>query len=288
MNLKKLSKIVLTAALTGVLAAGLAGCGKSDDKAAAGGSDKKKVVNVAFTNYYVPYDFVNDKGEPDGFEVAVMKEVAKKLPQYEWKFTGTSDDDLLIGVESGKYQVGTKGIWKTAAREKKYVFPKNNIGASVIGLVIRKENANVIKDMDSFAKFSGKLVPIAPQDARYSVIEQYNKEHPDKQIQLKPSEAFQIADAYSWVLEGRYDAYLEVELSYKNNIEKADAPYHKFADSLTYLRYKGIPTYPLFNKKEQKLADEYDKAVKELKDDGTIDKLEKQYFGESLSQYLGK
>ena len=288
MNLKKLSKIVLTAALTGVLTAGLAGCGKSDDKAAAGGSDKKKVVNVAFTNYYVPYDFVNDKGEPDGFEVAVMKEVAKKLPQYEWKFTGTSDDDLLIGVESGKYQVGTKGIWKTAAREKKYVFPKNNIGASVIGLVIRKENANEIKDMDSFAKFSGKLVPIAPQDARYSVIEQYNKEHPDKQIQLKPSEAFQIADAYSWVLEGRYDAYLEVELSYKNNIEKADAPYHKFADSLTYLRYKGIPTYPLFNKKEQKLADEYDKAVKELKDDGTIDKLEKQYFGESLSQYLGK
>lgn len=288
MNLKKLSKIVLTAALTGVLAAGLAGCGKSDDKAAAGGSDKKKVVNVAFTNYYVPYDFVNDKGEPDGFEVAVMKEVAKKLPQYEWKFTGTSDDDLLIGVESGKYQVGTKGIWKTAAREKKYVFPKNNIGASVIGLVIRKENANEIKDMDSFAKFSGKMVPIAPQDARYSVIEQYNKEHPDKQIQLKPSEAFQIADAYSWVLEGRYDAYLEVELSYKNNIEKADAPYHKFADSLTYLRYKGIPTYPLFNKKEQKLADEYDKAVKELKDDGTIDKLEKQYFGESLSQYLGK
>ena len=288
MNLKKLSKIVLTAALTGVLAAGLAGCGKSDDKAAAGGSDKKKVVNVAFTNYYVPYDFVNDKGEPDGFEVAVMKEVAKKLPQYEWKFTGTSDDDLLIGVESGKYQVGTKGIWKTAAREKKYVFPKNNIGASVIGLVIRKENANEIKDMDSFAKFSGKLVPIAPQDARYSVIEQYNKEHPDKQIQLKPSEAFQIADAYSWLLEGRYDAYLEVELSYKNNIEKADAPYHKFADSLTYLRYKGIPTYPLFNKKEQKLADEYDKAVKELKDDGTIDKLEKQYFGESLSQYLGK
>lgn len=288
MNLKKLSKIVLTAALTGVLAAGLAGCGKSDDKAAAGGSDKKKVVNVAFTNYYVPYDFVNDKGEPDGFEVAVMKEVAKKLPQYEWKFTGTSDDDLLIGVESGKYQVGTKGIWKTAAREKKYVFPKNNIGASVIGLVIRKENANEIKDMDFFAKFSGKLVPIAPQDARYSVIEQYNKEHPDKQIQLKPSEAFQIADAYSWVLEGRYDAYLEVELSYKNNIEKADAPYHKFADSLTYLRYKGIPTYPLFNKKEQKLADEYDKAVKELKDDGTIDKLEKQYFGESLSQYLGK
>lgn len=285
MNIKKLGKIVLTAALVGIVAAGLAGCGKKDS-AAAGDNGKKKVVNVAYTNYYVPYDFVNDKGEADGFEVAVMKEVAKKLPQYEWKFTPTSDDDLLIGVESGKYTIGTKGIWKTAAREKKYLFTDNYIGASVIGLVIRKDEADKVKDMDSFAQYSGKLVPIAPQDARYMVIDTYNKEHPDKPIDLKSSEAFQIADAYSWVMEGRYDAYLEVELSYKNNIVKDDAPYHQFNDQLTYIRYKGIPTYPLINKKETKLRDEVDQAIKELRDEGKIAELEQKYFGESLSQYI--
>lgn len=287
MNIKKLGKFVITAALIGVVAAGLAGCSKKDS-AAAGDVGKKKVVNVAYTNYYVPYDFVNDKGEADGFEVAVMKEVAKKMPQYEWKFTPTSDDDLLIGVESGKYTIGTKGIWKTAAREKKYLFTDNYIGASVIGLVIRKDEADKVKDMDSFAQYSGKLVPIAPQDARYMVIETYNKEHPDKPIDLKSSEAFQIADAYSWVMEGRYDAYLEVELSYKNNIVKDDAPYHQFNDQLTYIRYKGIPTYPLINKKETKLKDEVDKAIKELRDEGKIAELEQKYFGESLSQYIGQ
>lgn len=287
MNIKKLGKFVITAALIGVVAAGLAGCSKKDN-AAAGDGGKKKVVNVAYTNYYVPYDFVNDKGEADGFEVAVMKEVAKKLPQYEWKFTPTSDDDLLIGVESGKYTIGTKGIWKTAAREKKYLFTDNYIGASVIGLVIRKDEADKVKDMDSFAQYSGKLVPIAPQDARYMVIDTYNKEHPDKPIDLKSSEAFQIADAYSWVMEGRYDAYLEVELSYKNNIVKDDAPYHQFNDQLTYIRYKGIPTYPLINKKETKLKDEVDKAIKELRDEGKIAELEQKYFGESLSQYIGQ
>lgn len=287
MNIKKLGKFVITAVLIGVVAAGLAGCSKKDS-AAAGDGGKKKVVNVAYTNYYVPYDFVNDKGEADGFEVAVMKEVAKKLPQYEWKFTPTSDDDLLIGVESGKYTIGTKGIWKTAAREKKYLFTDNYIGASVIGLVIRKDEADKVKDMDSFAQYSGKLVPIAPQDARYMVIETYNKEHPDKPIDLKSSEAFQIADAYSWVMEGRYDAYLEVELSYKNNIVKDDAPYHQFNDQLTYIRYKGIPTYPLINKKETKLKDEVDKAIKELRDEGKIAELEQKYFGESLSQYIGQ
>ena len=287
MNIKKLGKFVITAALIGVVAAGLAGCSKKDS-AAAGDGGKKKVVNVAYTNYYVPYDFVNDKGEADGFEVAVMKEVAKKLPQYEWKFTPTSDDDLLIGVESGKYTIGTKGIWKTAAREKKYLFTDNYIGASVIGLVIRKDEADKVKDMASFARYSGKLVPIAPQDARYMVIDTYNKEHPDKPIDLKSSEAFQIADAYSWVMEGRYDAYLEVELSYKNNIVKDDAPYHQFNDQLTYIRYKGIPTYPLINKKETKLKDEVDQAIKELRDEGKIAELEQKYFGESLSQYIGQ
>ena len=287
MNLKKTGKAIITALLIGALAISVTGCGKDKTKAASGDAGNgKKVVTVAHTNYYVPYDYVNEQGESDGFEVAVMKEVEKKLPQYEFKYVPTSDDDLLIGVESGKYTVGTKGIWFTDARKKKYVFPKNNIGASVIGLVVRKENADQIKDLASFAQFSGKLVPIAPQDARYNVIDDYNKENPDKPIKLTSSEAFQIADAYSWVLEGRYDAYLEVELSYKNNIAKDDAPYHQFADQLTYIRYKGIPTYPIFNKDQQQFADDYDKAIEELRAEGKIDELEQKYFGESLSNYL--
>ncbi|MDD6849473.1 MAG: transporter substrate-binding domain-containing protein [Veillonellaceae bacterium] len=287
MNIKKIGKLLVTGILVGALAV-TAGCGSKDKSANQAGDGGKKVITVAHTNYYVPYDFVNEKGESDGFEVAVMKEVAKKLPQYDFKFVPTSDDDLLIGVESGKYTVGTKGIWITEPRKKKYIFPKNNIGASVIGLIVRKENTDKIKDLASFADFSGKLVPIASQDARYSVIDDFNKENPDHQIKLVPSEAFQVADAYSWVLEGRYDAYLEVELSYKNNIQKEDAPYHKFNDQLTYIRYKGIPTYPIINKNEQQFADDYDKAIEELRQEGKIAELEQQYFGESLSDYLNK
>ena len=110
MKLRQLGKYLAVVGLAGAVALA-AGCGKKVDKGESSKGGAKKVINVAFTNYYVPYDFVNDKGEPDGFEVAVMQAVAKKLPQYEWKFTPTSDDDLLIGVESGKYTIGTKGIW---------------------------------------------------------------------------------------------------------------------------------------------------------------------------------
>lgn len=281
---------LLLAAGVVAAAAVLTGCGSSTPSAssAAAGQSGKRTIVVAHTNAYYPYDFVNDKGESDGFEVAVMKAVAQKLPQYEFKYVPTSDDDLLIGVESGKYTVGTKGIWITEARKKKYVFPKNNIAASVIGLAIRKDTADRIKDMDSFAAYSGKLVPIAPQNAQYAVIEDYNKNHPDHPVQLTASENFQVVDAYTWVMEGRYDAYLNIELSYKKNVTDADGPYHQFADRLSYVRYKAIPTYPIFNRKEQKLADEYDQAIEQLRQEGKIKELEEKYFGEELSQYLDK
>lgn len=283
---KRLGGIFLLAGLSLTLVA----CGgnsadQKDKSSAAAGSDKK-VIRVAHTQAYVPYDFVNDKGESDGFEVAVMKEVAKLMPEYSFEFVPTSDDDLLIGVESGKYDVGTKGAWLTEARKEKFIFPKEPVGASIIGIVFRKDNGDQIKDIESFAKFSGKLVPIAPQNAQYNVIEAFNKTHPQSPISLVSSEAFTIADAYTWVLEGRYDAYVDIELSYKNNVEKADGPYHNLADKLSFVRYKAIPTYPLFNKKDQAFADAYDQAVSQLKANGKIKELEEKYFGEDLFQYV--
>ena len=281
------AKKVLSLVLAAAFVVSLAGCGSSKgDKAAAAGSGAPKTVRVAHTQYYVPYDFVNEKGESDGFEVAVMREIAKLLPQYKFEFVPTSDDDLLIGVGSGKYDVGTKGAWFTEARKDKFLFPKNPVSASIIGLTFRKADADKIHDMESFARFSGKLVPIAPQNAQYAVIEGFNKEHAAAPVKLVSSEEFNLADAYTWVLEGRYDAYLDIELSYKNNVEKESGPYHKFADQLSYVRYQAIPTYPLFNKKDKQLAADYDKALEELKASGRYAELEQQYFGEDILQYV--
>lgn len=243
-------------------------------------------VRVAHTNYYVPYDFVNDKGESDGFEVAVLKEIDKLLDEYEFDFYPTSDDDLLIGVLQGKYAFGTKGVWVTEERKQKYVFPKNPIGASVIGVVIRSDTADQITDLRSFAKYSGKLVPISASSAQFAVVEDFNKANPDAQIKLVPADQFVVTDGYVWVNEGRYDGYLDIKLSFQNNVLVDGAPYNQYKDKLTYITYKGIPTWPIFNKKQQKLADAYDKAIEKLIADGTVSRLAIQYFGEDVSALL--
>lgn len=243
-------------------------------------------INVANTNYYIPYDFADEKGNSTGFEVEVLKEVDKLLPQYEFVFHPVSDDELLVGVQTGKYQIGTKGVWFTEERKQKYIFPQEPVAASVIGITYRKSDADKIYDLESFASQKGKLVPIAPQNAQYNIVLQYNESHPDNKIELLPSESFIVSDAYSWVLEGRYDAYFDIKLSYQNNIVNDDAPYHKFNDKLTYAPYKGIPTWPLFNKSEQQLADAYDGAIKTLKENGTIRNLSFKWFGEDVFSYI--
>ena len=255
-------------------------------KSAKAKKSKVRTINVAHTVTNVPYDFLDEKGNADGFEIAVLKAVDELLPEYEFKFHGVSDEELLIGTESGKYQVGTKGAWITDERKKKFLIPSNPLAASVIGIAFRAENADQIKDLESFAKFSGKLIPISPQSAQFSVIQEFNEKNPSNQIKLVPSDVFDIADSYLWVLEGRYDAYFVLKLSYEKNVLKETGPYHQFADKLAYVPYKGIPTWPLFNKKESELAAAYDKAVQTLKENGTISALSLKYFGEDVFNFV--
>lgn len=251
-------------------------------------SQDVRAVRFAHTQTYVPYGYVDEKGQSDGFEIAVLKAVDALLPEYEFIFVPTSDDDLLIGVETGKYQAGTKGIWYTEERARKYIFPENYSAASIIGIAFRAENADVIHDLESFARFSGKLVPIPPQSAQYPIIQEFNTTHPDTPIALVPSDVFIINDAYAWVLEGRYDAFFDIKLSFQNNVLSEKGVYHHLADRLAYVPYRAIPTWPLFNTAEQQLADAYDRAYVQLKADGTISRLSHQYFGEDIFAYIEK
>ena len=263
----------------------LTGASSSKASSSTSGSEKVTTLKVAHTQNYVPYDFLDEKGQSDGYEVAVLKAIDEKLPDYQFEYTGTSDEDLLIGLESGKYDIGTKGAWYTEERAKKFIIPESPIGASIIGFTIRKADANKFKNIDDFAKEKGKLVPISPQNAQWTVIEEYNKKHSASPIELTAAESFQIADAYAWVLEGRY-----IKLSFEKAVTDKAGSYHQYAGQLSWFPYKGIPTYPLIHKdkKNEEFAKAYEKAIKELEKDGTLSKLSEKYFGEDVFSYVDK
>lgn len=283
MRRKNLLKLIVTGLMVSSL---LVGCGASKTSNTEGSNTKGRTIKVAFDQSTKPIAYIDDKGNPTGYDVEAMKLVAKKLPQYKFQFIGTTSDDLLLGVEQGKYQVGIKNAFWTQERTKKFIFPKEFIGLSSAGLVLKKKNEN-IKNLSQFASAGFTLAPIAANNAQYTVIDEYNKANPNNKVKLQAGDTF-LVDVVQWVNEGRVDGGVTIEGMFNSEVKDPKGKYHNLANDVVYNEFSVIKTWPLFNKKEQKFADDYDKAIKEIKQQKKTNELSKQFYGRDLFEVLSK
>lgn len=260
----------------------LAACNSSE--ASSPSEDKAQKVKVAYDQASKPISWVNEKGNPTGYDVEVMKLVDELLPEYEFEYVGTTSDDLLIGVEQGKYQVGVKNAFWTQERTEKFIFPKEFLGLSSAGLVLKKENAQ-IKSLADFASAGFSLAPIAANNAQYTIIDEYNKENPDNLVKLQAGDAFSV-DVVQWVNEGRVDGGVIIEGPFQKQVLAEDGPYYNIKDEVVYNEFAVIKTWPLFNKKEQAFADAYDKAIKQLQEEKQTNELSNEFYGRDLFEVL--
>lgn len=287
-----MKKLRLFIVLSLVLAVFVTGCASASNKSESettssqNADNEVRKVKIAYAQTGKPITYQDANGEAAGYDVEVLKLVDELLPEYEFEFIPTTDDDLLIGVETGKYNVGLKNAFYTDARAEKYIYPKEYLGASASGLVIRAEDEGIVKDLSDIATLGKKLLPIAPQDAQYALVQKYNAENPDNQIEVETSEAFVVQDGLVWIAEGRYDAWLVIKSTYDANVVAEDGPYHNLAEELSWSTFTATKTWPLFNKNEQELADAYDEAMKQLKAEGKISDLLIEILGEDTTQFL--
>ncbi|WP_312471636.1 transporter substrate-binding domain-containing protein [Neobacillus sp.] len=285
MRNKKFLKVIVTALSLFIL---LAGCGISstsgESSDAKNNTSKVRKVKIAYDQASKPISYIDDKGNPTGYDVEMMKLVDKLLPEYEFEFVGTSSDDLLLGVEQGKYQAGVKNAFWTQERTEKFIFPKEFLGLSSAGLVLKKKNEN-IKSLADFASAGLTLAPIAANNAQYTIIDEYNKANPDNKVKLKAGDSFTV-DVVQWVNEGRVDGGVMIEGPFQKQVIADDGPYHNLKNEVVYNEFAVIKTWPLFNKKEQEFADAFDKAIKKLKEEKKPNELSKKFYGRDLFEVL--
>lgn len=269
-----------------IVVLGLVGCGSKDATTGASSEAKEgpRKVKVAYVQSSKPMTYTDDDGNATGYDVEVLREVEKRLPDYEFEFVGTTDDDLLIGVEQGKFQVGVKNAFFTEERTKKFIYPEEFIGLSSIGLVLKKENEH-IKTLEDFANAEFTLAPIAANNAQYTVIESYNEENPDNQVKLEAGDVFSL-DVVQWVLENRVDGGIIIEGSFNRQVLDDEAPYNHLKDEVVYNEFDVIKTWPLFNKDEQEFADAFDQAMKEVHEEAITGDLSLEFYGKNLFKLL--
>lgn len=245
------------------------GCTKGSTSSSSSSKDSK-VIKIAIVNDAKPFTYLDENGDYSGYDSEVLKAVNKKLPEYKFEFSGMSQSALLLGVESGKYDLGTCHFYKSPEREQKFLFPDQPFGLSDLKIVTKKNRT----DINSMADLVGKkLEPIPANDARYTIVQNYNKEHPDKKVNLQSIEALNTADSFKMIASGQYDAAVYPAAAFPA-VQKDLNLDIKLTGTVTK-----VPTYFVLNKKDTELKGKLDKALKELKDDGTLSKLSVKWFG---------
>ena len=263
------------------VAALTAGCGGESKKALAE-AGKKVVVKTVISGTEAPLSWVDEKGEKHGYEYDVLQEVNKKLKNYQLDIQAVPPETQDVMMESGDAKVATGGYFKNAQREKNFILPSNPIGASNLVVYVTKGNETKYKNLEDVVKANLKLVPVTPNGGAFRILTDWNQKHGNLLKEIPVQSGRSAVDGVNSLKAGQYDAFIipdnlgVLDLAQKQGVE------------LVALQepVKVNATYVLVNKKEDKLAGEINDALKALRDDGTLSKLNVKWFKSDLMKIL--
>lgn len=121
---KKSFRLILTTVLILSLVA-LAGCGTTAPATAPAGGNAapapEKVLKVGSDIAYAPFEFMDDKQNPVGFDIDLMNAIAKDMG-YKAQFETSPFDGLNLSLASGKYDAVISAMTITPERAKVVLF----------------------------------------------------------------------------------------------------------------------------------------------------------------------
>lgn len=267
-----MKKLKFINAIVGILISTtvLIGCaGNASEKGAdnKSGTEAKTIV-IGTGNAFKPYCYLDDSGNLSGYEIEVLKEINKKLPQYKFEFNQLEFKNILLSLESNKVDVGAHQFEKNPERESKYLFGTESYTNFILRITVGKDRT----DIKSIEDLEGKKVQTSTGSNAAYVLEKYNKEH-NNAINLVYS-SDDAATTIKNIEDGRIDAFVSIK-------RVVDSYNQTYGDKLKTV---GDPiatsnTYYVFRKEDTKLQGEFDKALNELKADGTLAKISINILG---------
>ena len=255
----------------------LGSCGKSDANTLV------MATNAAFP----PYEY-KDGDNFAGIDVEIAGEIAKKLGM-TLKIEDVDFGVVLSGVAEGKYDMGMAGITVTPDRQENMDFSTSY--ATGIQVIIVKDGSP-ITSLDDIFEFNADGDPVALKNPAIKVgVQQdttgdiysssditgwgFNNVEEDGTIATNRIERFKTgADAISALKENKVDMVI-IDQEPAKSFVAANEGIHILAGDNEY----AIENYAICVKKgNSELLDKINKALDELKADGTIDSIINKYI----------
>ncbi|MDR0188038.1 cystine ABC transporter substrate-binding protein [Pseudomonas yamanorum] len=223
-------------------------------------------IKIGLEGTYPPFSFVDESGKLSGFEVELSEALAKKLG-VKVKLQATPWDGILAALESKRLDAVVNQVTISDARKEKYDFSKPYTVSGIQALTLAK-NVDTIKTADDLA---GKKIGVG-LGTNY---EQWLKENQPKAIVKTYNDD---PTKFQDLRIGRVDAILIDRLAALEYAKKAK---DTAAAGAAFSRQEaGIA----LRKGEPELLAAMNKALDELRADGTLKKLSEKYFNADVTQ----
>jgi len=221
-------------------------------------------LNVGTEGTYAPFTFHNEEDVLTGYDVEVVKEVAKRL-DLEVEFMETQWDSMFAGLNSQRFHLIANQVGINDERKENYDFSEPYTYSSAV-LVVPKDGDGIT----SFEDLKGKK-------AAQSLTSNYGKIAEENGAELVGVEG--LAQAIELMKQGRADATVNDKLAVLDYIKQQgdeDIMIVAESDDVSEMAFT-------FNKDNKELVDAISEKLKEMKEDGTLEKISQEWFGEDVS-----
>jgi cystine transport system substrate-binding protein len=223
------------------------------------------IFKIGTEGTYAPFTFHDPSGKLVGFDVEIGQAVAAKLG-VKAEFVEGKWDGLIAGLDAKRYDTVINQVGITEARKQKYDFSDPYIASKAV-LIVRQDNS----DIKGFADLKGKK-------SAQSLTSNFGKIAEQAGAELVGTDGFD--QSIQLVLTRRADATINDSLSFLDfKKQKPDAPV-KIAAEQNNADYSGI----IVRKGEPELLGAINKALSDIKADGTYQKISDKYFGQDVSK----
>jgi len=224
------------------------------------------VITVGTEGTYRPFSFhEGGTGELTGYDVEVVNAVAKKLG-VDVKFEETQWDAIFAGLDAGRFDVIANQVSINKQRQAEYAFSDPYTVST--GVVVVKSDTN---DISSLADLKGKTTAQSLTSNWYAMAKSAG-------ANVQAVEGW--AQAVSLLEQGRVDATVNDKLTYLDYQKTHDNQNIKVAAETNEESQSAFT----FQKGSDDLVDAFNKALDELRSDGTLAKISEKYFGADVSQ----
>jgi polar amino acid transport system substrate-binding protein len=262
--LKKKAGIIITFALSLVL---LAGCVKSDIKGDSTNAIKEKgKFVVGLDDHFPPMGFRDDKGEIVGFDIDLAKEAAKRM-NLTVEFKPVDWDGVIMSLNNKDIDVIWNGLTITDKRKEQIGFTKSYLENKQI--IVVKEGSTIAKKSDLKGKVTGVQMGSSSEEALTN-----------SDIVKDIKEVRKFSDNTEALLDlknGGIDAVVVDEVVGRYYISKKPGEYKVLEDNLGSEEY-GVGV----RKGDKGFLENLDKALADMKADGTADKIAEKWFGKAI------